>query len=717
MPWPRFGDVKSVFDLVATILTILGVWYGVFKAQWQLSLRRSTGRLGNVCCDKEQMGYFYPEVPSRKRQIFPFFIKDSKIPTIPTVAWIMKAGDEGVFTSSMFNWITRRQAQVSWRPLYESLFREIEFNRARSRQTPRQDMSHELERYASHARLRVTKQISIAKEGMSKPSVNFAYNETKLWRRKRLHLPCFHKDGQAMKIGADRFIISIHEDSKCVKVDRQFMYAPWKIAITASPPSKKSYSLGNDEEVVKLSWGQPSPILVKSARPLKYLTDTRQNSQCCQHNHMQNPMFANCLQRLWIDEDKPCVEVSEEEMAALAFTLGINMKCPNYQPEGTGAFNIAMSSRVSGCLTKFRLVYSGGWDPGSKACGSGYSTLYAKHLACGCLPFAMNDAHVQTIAIDDGLYQSIKRGRPIVDAKSQWTFAMYYLNRLPRSRGINFYHQAESDGEFGSIYNWEHKVVGKWWEAVSGIAFGGLVPSASKAAADAIAFSVGQLANDQGTELLRRLILEVNEKSPQAIQNMKIFGTVNFPLWRAWADKKHGLQFGPDPTDSITRKIVELFALYCTLLERMMACISYSSNDPVEGVFRDCSEEIRLSYTRAVKEFKPRRGLPTTLLSQASSHWSYPGNAQSIEEQVQFQRIGLDAELNHLVQKIRVHGLDTITSRDCAKVARCIISEWARLVRDVRWNESGIRRSSDGIHNIASIPVPLSDLPDTSLWE
>ncbi|EPS26533.1 hypothetical protein PDE_01470 [Penicillium oxalicum 114-2] len=576
---------------------------------------------------------------------------------------MIKAGDEGVFTSSVFNWISRRQAQVSWRPLYEAVFREIEFKREFNRIQQKEiwccKMGPELERYASHAGV----------------------------------------DNKA-EDGDDPFLFDVHEVQR-PEFDRQFMYLPSKVRTETLPPYRATYSLPNDEEI-NAPWGQPFIVLVSSVRPLKYLPRPSKKANGNRSKAVTCPDSPKDIQPLWIDCNIPCIEVSEEEIAALALILGISLTCPHFLVQGIGAFNVAMNSRLSGCLTKYRLVYSGGPDPRSNAKGSGYSTLFAKHLACGCLPFACDDSDVHTIAIDNVICQSIKKGKPILDKKSKWTTAMYYLDKLPASRGNNFYHQSQSGGDTGDIISWENKIVGKWWEAVAGIAFGGLVPFATKAMADAVSFSVGEFTGNRAREYLMRLLLEVDKQSHPAIQNMRLFGyTAKLSLWRKWADGKIGLTFQPDPTDYTTRITVERLASYCTLLERMMACTSQSGHDLASDVFRCCSAQIEQSYTCAVGLRKSQSS--TTVPTKGSDDTSkVPTGFYQTQSSKgpQYQSTSIEDDLDHILQKIRV-------------------LEWANIVREVHWEDNFDAGSdpSERKNTVAYKPVLMSNLPDTSLWE
>lgn len=70
------------------------------------------------------MGPFVADVPSPIRRFWPFFIQRTPKPRLPTVSDIIKAGDKGILTSAMFEWIPYNRHHVSWRPVYEACFEE-----------------------------------------------------------------------------------------------------------------------------------------------------------------------------------------------------------------------------------------------------------------------------------------------------------------------------------------------------------------------------------------------------------------------------------------------------------------------------------------------------------------------------------------------------------------------------------------------------------------
>jgi hypothetical protein len=119
-----YNTSDSILAYINTVVTLLGVIYGVWTATWHLNRNRATKHLGSLCQDKDAMGFFVAKIPSEWRRIFPFFICKVPIPRIPSLYAFLAAGDDGVFTSSIFDSISSNQDNVSWRPFYEAFFLE-----------------------------------------------------------------------------------------------------------------------------------------------------------------------------------------------------------------------------------------------------------------------------------------------------------------------------------------------------------------------------------------------------------------------------------------------------------------------------------------------------------------------------------------------------------------------------------------------------------------
>jgi AAA+ ATPase superfamily predicted ATPase len=124
----QYDSSNSVLSYVNTVVTLVGVVWAIWTAAWHLNFQRATKHLGSLCQDKDVMQIFVADIPSNWRRIFPFFIGKVSAPQVPSISTIIQAGDDGVFTSSMFGSIPSNQNNVSWMPIYESFFLEYAWN-------------------------------------------------------------------------------------------------------------------------------------------------------------------------------------------------------------------------------------------------------------------------------------------------------------------------------------------------------------------------------------------------------------------------------------------------------------------------------------------------------------------------------------------------------------------------------------------------------------
>jgi hypothetical protein len=121
----KFNVSNAALSYVNTVVTLLGVIWAVWTAAWHLSVLRATKHLGSICRDKDQMGIFVVQGPRWWWAIFPFLgVPRLSLPTVPRVSALIEAGDDGIFTSSMFNSILPDRRKVTWNAIYERFFVE-----------------------------------------------------------------------------------------------------------------------------------------------------------------------------------------------------------------------------------------------------------------------------------------------------------------------------------------------------------------------------------------------------------------------------------------------------------------------------------------------------------------------------------------------------------------------------------------------------------------
>jgi hypothetical protein len=221
--------------------------------------------------------------------------------------------------------------------------------------------------------------------------------------------------------------------------------------------------------------------------------------------------------------------------------------------------------------------------------GSGYTSLMAEHLACGSLPFAQTSRWVKSVYLKDDILQAIKDGKNIQDVRKYGGPSLEFLRRLPAEKEVDaYYGVAEGFSADRKRYilkpSPKNKEVGQWHRAVVGIAFGGLVPQASRNVSEAVKFTVAGTFGHCAEEL-EALVNELH----QVDENGGLFGAHVFSRCHS-----QGLidfvNYTQPFEHSNPRDRAAIFARYMTLLERITA-VSETPFDPcrTDGKGNACS--------------------------------------------------------------------------------------------------------------------------------
>jgi hypothetical protein len=188
-------------------------------------------------------------------------------------------------------------------------------------------------------------------------------------------------------------------------IDRKLSGKAGKEASSLSDLEKQTLKKPcRDRHVLYENSYKNGPYLVNCVRPLL-------------RNHGYSPLEK--AGDIWIYDKKPCVETSIFESMALSLVLGRRLIRHDTTISGYGAFGMSWSCQRYGPFGQLHLAYSSDFgDIIKKLMGSGYSTLFAKHLACGALP--LGEVQVQetgrctmTLLIDGSTLQAIKVGKHI----------------------------------------------------------------------------------------------------------------------------------------------------------------------------------------------------------------------------------------------------------------------------------------------------------------
>ncbi|EAQ84486.1 predicted protein [Chaetomium globosum CBS 148.51] len=196
-----------------------------------------------------------------------------------------------------------------------------------------------------------------------------------------------------------------------------------------------------------------------------------------------------------IVRDKACISVTREELAALIIILGVAL--PNLESHryvsGVGGFGLSIDINHADAAWSINIVQGSRLARHAPSMGSGYTTLMAKHLACGSVPFAKAQSWILSVYLTDEVLDALKAGSYVIDKRAFGGDSLEFLRRLPGDKLIDAFYGTEnaaaavsSSGvpnqqkhEAGSILHADRRLAGKWSRAVTEIAFGGLVPQAS----------------------------------------------------------------------------------------------------------------------------------------------------------------------------------------------------------------------------------------------
>ncbi|KAH1808548.1 hypothetical protein KXX27_007923 [Aspergillus fumigatus] len=387
----------------------------------------------------------------------------------------------------------------------------------------------------------------------------------------------------------------------------------------------------------------------------------------------QEPQLINC--------------VSREELSALALILGMNLcVCESHNPyslHGEGAFGISASATLSHDMHwQLRFVRTSRRPRHDPSAGSGYSTLFAKYLACGAIPFARGNSEndskwIKSVYIQDlnkfeegGYFKDLKDDDCLPDA-------LEYLSRLPTSETTMLWpHLLETQStnrhkDWGLVKTIDNQTTGTWWDAVAGIPFGGLVPQTTREIKQAVQFTVSELptvlditTRCESDSLLNELEMLINESHRQH-ESLNLFG--NHVHERA-KSLDTDINFVTKCYD--TRDAAAVFGRYMTLLEHLSAtCFPGGSANDLESLHGQVSAYLKRSYRT----------------------WIASDSKKDTKDVL--QKLGIVIKgVRRAYEETR-----TLSPDQTAKVTCCLIAAWAENVQEI--NLGLRRRSQDSIAN------------------
>ncbi|KAK0712935.1 hypothetical protein B0T26DRAFT_650512, partial [Lasiosphaeria miniovina] len=196
------------------------------------------------------------------------------------------------------------------------------------------------------------------------------------------------------------------------------------------------------------------------------------------------------LTSTWIVRGRACIRVTREELAALAIITGMvfTRQDRSLYLSGFGGFGLSLDVSHAEASWSAALVQGPRLPRHAPSLGAGYTTLMAKHLACGSIPFAQNRDWVISVYVTDEVLTAIQEGGNIIDKRAFGGDSLEFLRRLPGDKLIDALYgvyggadvQKSPGPSFGAILHADRETeLGKWPHAVAQIAFGGLVPQAN----------------------------------------------------------------------------------------------------------------------------------------------------------------------------------------------------------------------------------------------
>lgn len=591
--WTKTQTIASLIALIAIILAIIGLI--------NERIQRVRGRdAGSVAADPSKMEYFFVPQLSRWSAFNGGKTEDLKMTTIQG---LIKAGDSQLWTSAALDQLPEIITEICWVALYKSIFDEVAIRLSTG--NDREDFPKIVRKFLSRADDRFVR-------------------DTKLLEEIR---DCERKEQQLGDDGKDS--IKLKKTRKKLKKMRK----------------KRSYFVDRNEY-----YKSPCPDLINCCRKFK-VTDPNGETE-------DEDLGLQDIQPTWLVGDRPCIATSREELAGLALILGMRLKWHAYAPSlvGVGAFATSLRAGQENGTWRLHLMQATRIPRHFRSPGSGYTTLMAKHIACGSLPFADTSRWVRSVFVTDKVIEGIRTGGSVKDVQSFGGEALEYLRRLPGVKQIDAFYDIDPtprpDASLGTILKSNGSPLLNtctWSRAVTGIAFGGLVPQAAEYLAQAVAFTV---AGIQGKcfEELESLINELHRHNT----DKEIFGAYVSERIRG-EDLVDNVNYTLPTRSSDVRDAAAVFARYMTLIERVTARCEVKK-DPVDAVFEAACRLIQRAYVSAVRK----------------------DEASTAERAVD---LGLTVKrVKDEISRDKAIPLD-----DCAVVVRAVIAAWAWQVPYIAW--------------------------------
>ncbi|KAL1602576.1 hypothetical protein SLS60_005992 [Paraconiothyrium brasiliense] len=456
---------------------------------------------------------------------------------VPTPSGIIKAGDENIFSSSLFNVQHGMPGELSLQDVYDAF-------------------SHELRNRAAAERATYTSEIN-----------KFLASTKKVQRT------------QSVSVSPPRRPdIPKRASRKSVDIVRKSM-------------DLGDLGIGRSRSVKKLL--SPSLVPLHNSFPLEA------GGPGSVHTYWDQD-----LQHALLFQGHTSVPVTGHELAALSVVLGSpvdisldaqNEKCESWANTYKGALGVSIAATATSDGSYHISLASNKRNVSQlPAKGSGYSTLHAKHLASGSLPFASDRKTINSILITAETLSHLKAGKHLyLQPTGADTKGSQFLARLPNARAPNFHALAPSE-----TANHTSRLL----HAIGDLVFtGGFTPFASIPLIQTVRFvASGGLVPGRLLQRLDALVEKVHRQAP----HLQLFGPLlentNAHLRFRLNERLAKLARGTLTDEALADKVARM-SRYTTLLERLIALVpDMRPADVVSAVREGLKSEMERSYEDAV---------------------------------------------------------------------------------------------------------------------
>ncbi|KAJ4289626.1 hypothetical protein N0V90_010955 [Kalmusia sp. IMI 367209] len=457
---------------------------------------------------------------------------------VPTLSGIIKGGDEGIFSSSLLNIQRGTPGELSLQDVYDAYANELRNRPVAERAAYTSEI---LKFLSSTKRVQRTQSVSV-----SPP------------RRPELPKRTSRKSVDMIRNSIDLAEMGLSRSRSFKKI---------------SSPSNLVSLLNT----VPFEAGGPGPV----------------------HTYWDQD-----LQHALSFEGHTAVPITAQELAALSVIMGTPVdlglgaqdeNCDSWANTYKGAMGVSITATpTTDGSYHISLVSNKRNISQLPAKGSGYSTLLAKHLASGSLPYALDRKTINSIIITNDTLESLKAGTHLyLQPTGADTKGARFLASIPNSRAPNFHAFAPS-----TTANSSSRLV----QAIGDLAFtGGSTPFASVPLVKTVQFvASGGLVPGRLLQRLDALVEKVHRQAP----HLQLFGPLledsNTHLRFRANERLAKLATGTVTDEALADKVARMNR-YTTLLERLMALVpDMKPKDVLTAVREAMKGEMERSYESAV---------------------------------------------------------------------------------------------------------------------